>query len=688
MITIALDEGEHFENPRGCMFVGGIVFKHRSYSEMENERVRLKKLFTTTCAQLGCNYPEDLHFNWVGNSVVNFENANNVKMALEKKMPDFIQGKGEWSCEPPYGEYRLFVLLGDRNGIASFCTPGISNLIDDNVACNRYEHMAYRTIENLLFYNSHYVDNEIKLELATRVIKPQITSQLSDDVKKLGFSKSDPRINDNRYKVTDSGSFRAALASAIQDSSRDDIQFDINVQSINYSIDALRNNIDLYQSFLYLSDTICSIYSNNIHTIRNCQEALEKLERVCKNITGRKNYLWAYDEIDQIYRKAYADITHGNYYEALYILYDSVAKRTNLAQLYDELWFKPLLQSVMRNSNSFAWRKAVEKLESYLYTPNYDVSKAEYIYSVLRQMSELDSNTYQSYLFYLYKVEMMLFNHKGDYLNAENASEKCIQYSNYVPIEEYLELRNMISVLLLDKGNYEYAVEFTKETVSYEEMLVDLRKEMYPNSPDVYIRYGRSLSQLGQCYSFMGDYSQADESFLKALDLFGEDKTDYQITLSYYLHELIEKKDQEKYEQYAKIYFNEGDLKKQFRRLFELDSTTLRYALFVYLKAFFIFYRDQVQRNFIREVIDKSLNEYRKSNGGHPWELILKYVAFLVVTQSIDCHDPEKIMASAEEAVAPATGRIQKIVNSGKEEFERVKEGNVIYCENDKYMFR
>ena len=161
--------------------------------------------------------------------------------------------------------------------------------------------------------------------------------------------------------------------------------------------------------------------------------------------------------------------------------------------------------------------------------------------------------------------EMIISNHKGDYLNAELSAKKCIEYSNYVSVEDYLEIRNMVTVFLLDKGDYYGAVSFTEETILYEEMLVDLRKELYPDSPKVFIRYAKSLSQLGQCYSYVQDYDKGKNAFLKALDLFGEDRVNYQITLSYYLHLLIEIKDLEKYEEYAELYFGDTNLKNSLK---------------------------------------------------------------------------------------------------------------------------
>ena len=79
MITIALDEGGHFErisNSSKCMFVGGVIFKYKSNSDCKQELQRLQKFFQETCQSVECRYPEDLHYNRIEGKVVNGSSAN------------------------------------------------------------------------------------------------------------------------------------------------------------------------------------------------------------------------------------------------------------------------------------------------------------------------------------------------------------------------------------------------------------------------------------------------------------------------------------------------------------------------------------------------------------------------------------------------------------------------------------
>ena len=120
-----------------------------------------------------------------------------------------------------------------------------------------------------------------------------------------------------------------------------------------------------------------------------------------------------------------------------------------------------------------------------------------------------------------------------------------------------------------------------------------------------------------------------------------------------------------------------------------MDSTTIRYSLFVYIKALYVFYSDKEMKSFIKEVITRIMQSYLKMEHGHPWELIIKYCAFLLIKQKISIYSPEELMMIAEQSVSPATGRILKILLAGKKEYDKIVSGVPLSIEDDcVYMFR
>lgn len=631
MITIALDEGGHFErisNSSKCMFVGGVIFKYKSNSDCKQELQRLQKFFQETCQSVECRYPEDLHYNRIEGKVVNGSSANKVKKALIENLPDFLNGRGKWQNDSAKGSYYLYAIVGDKEGIESFTQNGISNLIDDNQSCNRYEHMAYRSIENILFYNPLLIDNEVRLNLATRVIATNNDEDFQKEVIVTGHEQA----KENIYKVTNSSSFRAAVATMIQTSNRTDIQFnDIRVESIYYYPDQNRN---FYQGFLYLSDTICSLFSDILGGCNRADIGIEKLWLKCQEYTPSRALFWTYNEFDQKYRYLYRAFERKDYYVALREMYNLSKESEKNYSVYETLWLSQVKKKILFSSSLDGLTEAVSRLDLDLAHSNISVAEARFIYNLVKpRIEELCSSYEVSLLFRLYKAELAINNHEGNYHDADKSFQKCMNYSQYVSIEEYLELRNMYSVSLCDGKNFEKAIEITKETLSWEELLVDVKKTIYPNNEKIFVHYGRTLSQLGQCYAFDGDFDLAIKSFEEAIKSFGTAQGEISRTLSYLLHTTIEANNLELYNQYSKEYFGTSDRKEQLIRLLAEESIPNAFGLYVYLKAHYIFYLHTSDRKITEDILNKieKCKKYQHIDS-HPWEMIFKYMAFLSVS--------------------------------------------------------
>lgn len=628
MITIALDEGGHFENigeSAKCMFVGGVIFKYNSNTNCKKELCRLQQFFKETCNEVGCKYPEDLHYNRIEGKVVNGKSADKVKKALIENLSDFLNAKGKWQNDSPNGTYYIYAVVGDKEGIGSFIQKGISNLIDDNQACNRYEHMAYRVIENILFYNPVLLDNEVRLNLATRVIATNDDEKITKEVLATGHE----RFKDDIYKVTNSSSFRAALATMIQNSNRTDIQFnDLRAESIYYYQNEDKN---LKQGFLYLSDTICSLFSDILKGCNRADTGIEKLWQKCQEYAYKKTFFWTYNEFDQRYRKLYRAFERKDYYETLKEMYSLSKESEKNYSVYETLWFTHVKKGILFSNTLDALSDTITKLDKALVSSAITVVEARFIYNLIKPRIEELCTTFQSsILFRLYKVELAINNHEGNYPDASKSFEKCMEYSQYVSVEEYLELRNMYSVSLCDSQDFEKAIEVTKETLEWGELLIDVKKAIYPHNDKIFVHYGRTLSQLGQCYAFDENFDSAFNYFKKAISSFGTEKGEINRTLSYLLHAAIEAKNASLYEQYSSEYFDSTDRKEQLLRLLSEDNIPNSFGLYVYLKAYYVFYLETAEREITEDILQKieKCKKY-KNNDQHPWEMIFKYAAFL-----------------------------------------------------------
>lgn len=153
-------------------------------------------------------------------------------------------------------------------------------------------------------------------------------------------------------------------------------------------------------------------------------------------------------------------------------------------------------------------------------------------------------------------------------------------------------------------------------------------------------------STLGQTYAFLNN-SLAETYFKDVLDtLYRKElkaqEPDYYISASYLLQWYVEQKEQSKYEKLAKSFFGESSsLSEQLEYLLKRgvrdhkDNTVScypEYALFIFTKAFYTFYKDDPDNHQILiklTHIDQTVAGFTERLTGHPWEIIYKYAALL-----------------------------------------------------------
>lgn len=689
MLTVSLDEGGHFENienVRGHMFIGGVIFESETKDDVSCELRRLQKFFQGVCWENGCQYPEDLHYNWGNGRVINGGTANKVKKALEEQLPDFLQGRGKWNLERPFGKYYLYSLVSNQEGIDAFLANGISNLLDDGVASNRYEHMAYRSIENILFYNTRLAqDEEVRLDLATRLIKPKSNPVLKDEVDELGHEHH--HVYPDGFKVTDAAGFRAALASAIQNTARNNMQVDLNVKSIKYHA----NKHLLEYGFLHLADTICTIYGNTLKCERNLSRAVKELTARCDDMAGAGNsFIWIYDEIDQSYRKAIQYYDSKLYFESMLTLYNGVVNLSEFSANYS-LWRRALEEMYVVKPDKKAVMHAIDEFYDFITSgtdPVKDLQISRYVHSHLERMcQQLDERDMALSLFQLNRIDIVRHNHEGNTMEALKAYEECMKYAYSVPLEEVLTLRNTKSVLLLDSFQEQAAVEHTLETLDLEKKLLGIKKAIFPGKEDEFITYGKILSQLGQCYAYNGQHEQAYKYFREAMKKFGFDARNRATTLSYYLHASIDAGDKKKYEQLAKEYFHTTGYMAQLKQMVESEDKAKEYALFVFLKAQYQFYREETTpelMDMVAELIPR-LSHARRVD--HPWEMIYKYMAFLYL-QLGKTKRAKEYMAKTQKSFNAAVGILAEICQNNATEFAALQKKQAVPESKFRYMHR
>lgn len=674
MIIVSLDEGGQFENAetaRKHMFIGGTIFTCDNEQKLNKELKRMQRFFMDACKVNGAKYPVDLHFNHHGN--INYDIAGRVKKTLERDVADFFSGRGKWNSDKPNGKYLLYAMASDRSGIDSFWAKGISNLLNDDIGSNRYEHMAYRSIENILFYNPRLMDdNDVRLDLATRLVVPKQGTELFEEIEELGH-KEHQNVK-GKYLATDATGFRAALASAIQNTQRNKLQVDLNVQPIRY----YNHKTNLSQGFLYMADTLCTIFDNMLKKKKVLSDAMDSLQDLCDKLVGEGNsYLWVYDEIDQGYRRAIQLYEDKNYFDSIKVLYDNVVCNTEFGKVYQP-WIEAMQGLYISDPNKAAVQHGIDDLYDYAMSstePNVVLQYSHFAFPIFEKMSQKikDQRGMYNTLFKLYRIDIIRHNHEGDYIGAAKAYDKCQEYKDYISIEDFIKLRNTKSVMLLDALKSSEAIEFTRDTLSIEEQLVPIKEKMFADKDTAFVTYGRVLSQLGQCYAFSGRYDEAYKCFEEALTKFGENVFNKYMTLSFLLHAAVEAGDKDKYEQYAVVYFESKDRLKQLENIVYSDKLSKEYALYLFLKAQYTFYVKENPERIMKKVTELIPNITNAQRIDNPWEMIYKYCAFIYLNMK-QRKLADEYMDKAMTCIENPVGIIRKILDNNRYEYQQMKQ--------------
>lgn len=618
MLTISLDESGIFEDRvEDCVqygknskkLIGGVLFQgENSDKEAESIGIFLKAI----CDEVGTVFPKDLHLNNDGSNTADVEKT---KEAIKAKLGEYLQSRKN-------GKYYLFAMLSTPKGVSAY-DDSKGNFLSDSVGSNRYIHMMNKLLRNLLINNPIVSDKNIKLYLATRIYPKG--KGIDKDQTEIGTESST-----QNWKVTTPNTYVAMLGEIASELS-DNTNFQNNTMSIQYTKTAEKTNKEM--NFLYLSDIVCTYMAETFN--RDNSTATDFCDML-KGFTGHsKNMVWYYCDDDFIYSRAAERAAESDYFGAFSLMYDIYEHRSAwVSSYYNGFWSERIFNRINTEPKSLI--NAEKKVYDYLYTTKYDLVKAEYILDRLQKLSEkLKENEFSEEIdFWINYCYTIVSNHNGMFEKTQKYYSLCADKAKFIPLEGYFELRNIYSVSLLDSRKYAEALEFTQKTKEYEKWAEDLVSEMMGHSGLNEIHYGMTLSQLAQCYAFCGEHDQAKELFEEALERLSGDEKNYNKTFSYYLHELISSGDKDTYKSLAPKYFGADKIMTQFKKISANEQINDRFALFVWVKAWYCFFADYTSKkettDILREISKKSKKFISQPDDySHPWELIFKYLVLM-----------------------------------------------------------
>ena len=693
MITITFDEQGDFENTNanGHIFIAGFLFDDLNQpSETDNERKRIYRYYKAVCEKAGTSYPEDLHVNHAGN---NHDAVRRTKIIVNRTLASFIKDGVFLDPQDPdslpdllgmdkrKGRYYLFMKLRSEKGRKDLLGSKTSTLVKDNYAANLYIHMAEEVFEQTLFNNPYIPGiDHVYFDLPTRMAKAQGTKK--DQFKYLNyreFKDINPNVASDLYQIGNADVYRTALDLALKNTDRQIKTEAFRVSPIRYS-----DNSGNSMSFLHLADSVCSLIGFEPKEEQPSDWIFE-VKKSFKELSGHDyNLVFAYDDADVFWQKAFSEYQNGEFYEALSLIYDGKNCGSSMIPYYSQVWWHYLEDKMASTDDLKLLNRAAEKLQELTYTASINQEKLLYSFDVIHKAAAafIDNSDAKNMLFALYDAGAAAYTHTGHAEHALEYRRKSLKFSKGRNFGQVLRMRNRLAVSYCDQLNFEEALKTVNDTIEYEKTISDLQILMNDDDSFRTLSEGRAFSQRGQIYAFMHN-PKAEEDFLQALDILSDYQGDYLITMSYLLHYYLDTQEKEKYEKYAAVYFRDSDLYNQFANLIHdgvgKDSRiNLKFSLFIFVKAIWTFYTDAVNAqlktallNIESALVNRNKDAANEING-HPWELIYKYLAFYAFSQNSKAKAQDYIEKS-QSILRNAGEIIEKINACTMNEFERLK---------------
>lgn len=675
--VIAFDEmGEFEKRNSGIRFVGGYSGNFRNADE---EQEKIEKLLIRICDDFNQNqipanklikaiYPNSLHNSEgvffkeeiVKNTVI--KEANMVPLS-EKERKNYNNLEKQFK---KYLEEQVIQYLTEKNyQLFAFIDPYVnegykemnmanSNIVDINKGTNLYERMAILTLYNHVFYSLAQDVQEYRFELPTRT--------LNGTGDEWGYEVYQNNKGEVKRSITNKSTYKTAISVMLFEKSRElnklNTDYIFNVNSINYNNRTKKNT-----PFLYIADIVCAYIRRQFqiefginHETRENKIESKALSRLCRMY---KIDIRVYDECETLFRQMVENVKEaaiGEYYAKRYELEKIY---TPYKEFYLDYWvpkledyFFTLLSAQKKYKDKFQ-----ELIPEYLaYTERFmgkwevNYEKGLYIAENLEKSIKTlnDYRNRNAVLFDIYDIILRGYNHRGSLDKTKEYIEKCEIYKNHVGIVKYIEhvLRSM--QFYFNGMRYKEALEFGKK---FEKTIKQLEKaylacynasnmmsesivENNNSSGGLQFTFaGKMYSSIGQAYGFLQNYSLGKKYFIMALEKFDKNSDDYGITMSYFLHFLISSKKKNEYELYAVNYFGSRNLWEQMENAFSAKNRG--YKLFVFVKAFCIFYADdRANNNILRELLDYVQKGVTDTE--HPWELIYRNLYECILKQNKD----------------------------------------------------
>lgn len=489
----------------------------------------------------------------------------------------------------------------------------------------------------------------VNIDIATRATGnvKELDRSLVDEFRKQAYRTTGVEQSDYKYySVMNADIYRTLIAQEMINSGNIAIKIEkLYVKSIQYEPDKHM------MEFLYLSDSICSMLGFKLSGNSADGWLGEILDRVENINPQNENLIFGYDEIDNDFAQAWNCYEHKNYFEALSIAYDAKIKKGRFAEHYRQTWFPYLEERIRATIRPEYFNKGVNELSSLLTINNLDQEKLLYLIQQFELMIPKVADQYKStdmksaVLYKLYDAGFSAFCHVGNAAKALEYYEKCKQYAFYVGVDAFLHTNNKLIVCLEDRFEWEQALQIAEYNVASHQLASEMKREIlkHENTSD-FLAEAKAISQLARILAEQKDKS-AEGKFREALDKLEKGSANYKITQSYLLHFYADMGMGDAFEEESADYFDgKTTYNQRLRYITNLEEAvdslfSREYALYVLVRGLYCFHRDMIDDALWEELCglrETLMEKDGKEPGGHPWEIIYKYLELLAIHRKDD----------------------------------------------------
>ncbi len=655
---IGLDESGIFEGSNDNLrLIGGFV---KDCADPEKEMAALEAFFRSTLASINAEfhwgeedyhlvYPYSLHTSADNIFAKVCEDGTLEEMRKNKQTHEtFAKHRKAVSARLQAAtlqflkekEYRIYALVDSGEDWAAG-----SNVVDFDVAGNRYERLAILALYNTIFYSlQRSAAEKACLHLATRslYVRPG-ESETAEAAEQLYAWKGENREGARYFENTTLSTFKTALADKYYESGHllGKMDFSFHVNCADYKL-----TTGAGQPFLYLADIVCG-YLRQTFLHMAPIEAKEAVEVPLD--------IWVYGAVDRKWRRALERYREGRLNECFALLYELKKGSSAVHDYYRKVWAETLEKQVLTEVEASGEEGKTKRRELFGMMPLFlaeieqDMLQdrrdrgfylADRMRDILGRILAREPQyaaVGKRYLFQVHDLILRGLNYRGAVDGLVEHIAECNRYRSAAQVEDYLYHAIRVLQYFFNSYQFERAAEVAAHLSGTVEKLLEAYQACAQagtaiageilecadrrrgQEPMHCVAAGRLYSTMGQAFAFLGKYGQAKKHFAKAAQAFG-DEDNSRITLVHEMQLYIDQKKKAEYERTAQIYYGTGNLWEQWRQTAEGLPRSC-YALQAFVKAFRVFYAADASNDYVAEDIMRELIGGGAWNG-HPWQII------------------------------------------------------------------